>query len=90
MLLHSGHPLAAVSVAVAVRDRFELKLEFQRDRISFHKVKTVNLYHVATTGLTDFAFCLRLRLHLHLAAAAAAGLSKLKYENEINLGKKKT
>lgn len=30
--------------------------------ISFHKVKTVNLYHVATTGLTDFAFSTDLRL----------------------------
>lgn len=62
LLLHSGRPLSAVPIADAVRDRFELLLEFQRDRISFHKVKTVNLYHVATTGLTDFAFCLRLRL----------------------------
>lgn len=61
-LLHCGHPLAAVAIAVAVRDRFELELGFQRGRISFHKVKTVNLYHVATTGLTDFAFCLRLWL----------------------------
>jgi len=51
--------------AAAVRDRFEL--EFQRGRISFHKVKTVNLYHVATTGLTDFAFC-RTVLVVRLAA----------------------
>lgn len=48
------------ALGAAARDRFEL--EFQRGRISFHKVKTVNLYHVATTGLTDFAFCWTIRV----------------------------
>jgi len=41
---------------------FELLLNFKEAGISFHKVKTVNLYHVATTGLTDFAFSTELRL----------------------------